>query len=44
MAFCPESVMQFPNVKKEFALVTDPGSAAIYTMLHQIINGKLPPL
>jgi hypothetical protein len=36
--------MQILYFEREFVLVTDVGSEAIYTILQQVINGELPPL
>jgi len=44
MAFGQGEVMQILYVDREFVLVTDVGSEAIYTISHQVINGELPPL
>jgi len=43
-AFGQGEVMQILYFVREFVLVTDVGSEAIYTTSHQVIDGKLPLL
>jgi hypothetical protein len=43
MAFGQGEVMQILYVEREFVVVTDVGSEAMYTVLDQVINGELPP-